>query len=299
MREMMWSEEAWLKRRLEGITASDAAGLMGASKWDTPMSLFAAKLGLSEPKEKTEAMAWGLRLENVLAQAYAEETGHSPRKTPKWSIDVNEDRPWQMASLDFDLDVDGHLGILETKTAGAHMEKAWEDGVPPGYVCQVQHQMAVTGRPFAVVCVLIGGQKMLHARVERDDKFIAVLNAVEAEFFDRLVKNQPPPVRPEEESAKVMAQVFHNPDNLVVPLPVDLVDVDRALVDLKASIKDMEAQKDILENRLRAAIGDHAAGLLPSGVKYTWKPYEKKEYVVKAQKGRQLRRVSNDSAQGE
>lgn len=296
MRVMCLSEENWLKERLNGITGSDAAVILGVSKWDTPMSLFAAKLGLSEPKEKTEAMSWGLRLEEPLAKAYADETGHAPVKTPPWCIDINDDRRWQKVSLDFDLTVDGEHGSLETKTTGAHMAKEWEDGVPSYYVAQVQHGMAVTGRTFAVVCVLIGGQKMLHARVDRDDKAISLLNEAEAEFWDRLLKNIPPPITPKEESAKVLAQIFNNPRNTDVALPVELVDVDARLVHVKEQIKSLEAERNELENRIRVSIGDHMAGLLPSGVRYTWKPFAKKEYMVKAQTGRMLRRVSNDDA---
>lgn len=291
MRVFHDSEERWLADRLDGITASDAAVIMGAAKWGSKLGLYAQKLGLSDPVERTEEMAWGLRLEQVLMEAYQEETGHTVTKTPKWCIDIRECLRWQKASLDADLVVDGVLGILETKTTSERNAGEWDNGVPKYHQCQVQHQMAVTGRPFAVVAVLIGGQKMLHARVDRDDAFIQAMTDAEEKFWGQIIRNQPPSVDPGAENAKTLAQVFHNPSEVVVPLPMDLLTADERLVEVKAQLAALDTEKDALENRLRIAIGDHMGGLLPSGVKYTWKPFEKKEYVVKAQKGRMLRRV--------
>lgn len=296
MRLIHWSEEEWLKARADKITATDCAIIMGASKYKTPMQLWAEKLGLTEPKEQTEEMKWGLRLERPLIEAFQEETGAVAVKTPKWCLDVAEDKPWQAASLDADLKLKDRSeeGILELKTTSARGEAEWEDGVPLRHIMQVQHQMAVTGRLFAVVCALFGGQRMRWSMVERDQKAIDALTAAEHAFYQRLIKNDPPAINPGEENAKILAQVFNRPSDVEVDLGPDLVDVDQRLVAVKEEMKQLEVEKNLLENRLRAAIGNAMSCKLPTGVRYTWKPYSKKEYVVKAQTGRQLRRVGDE-----
>jgi predicted phage-related endonuclease len=41
---------------------------------------------------------------------------------------------------------DADVQILECKTAGEYGAKLWRDGVPLYVLCQVQHQLAVTGK---------------------------------------------------------------------------------------------------------------------------------------------------------
>jgi predicted phage-related endonuclease len=48
--------------------------------------------------------------------------------------------------------------ILECKTVGEYGSKLWRDGVPL-MLCQVQHQLAVTGKQAAHICALICGHE--------------------------------------------------------------------------------------------------------------------------------------------
>ena len=58
------SRDEWLERRRKTIGGSDAAGIVGLSKWASPFSVWADKTGRAEEKAATEAMRQGRDLED-------------------------------------------------------------------------------------------------------------------------------------------------------------------------------------------------------------------------------------------
>lgn len=58
---------AWLEARRAGIGGSDAAAILGASPWATPLSVWADKQGLTEDKPDTIAMRFGRDAEEIVA----------------------------------------------------------------------------------------------------------------------------------------------------------------------------------------------------------------------------------------
>lgn len=69
------SRSAWLEARRAGIGGSDAAAILGASPWATPLSVWADKQGLTEDKPDTIAMRFGRDAEEIVARWFAEDTG--------------------------------------------------------------------------------------------------------------------------------------------------------------------------------------------------------------------------------
>ena len=69
------SREEWLERRRKTIGGSDAAGIVGLSKWASPFSVWADKTGRAAEKADTETMRQGRDLEDYVARRWMEETG--------------------------------------------------------------------------------------------------------------------------------------------------------------------------------------------------------------------------------
>ena len=65
----------WLKQRQAGIGGSDVAPILGISKWRTPLDVYNDKTSDIFEEEDNSSMIWGRRLEPVIRQAYADETG--------------------------------------------------------------------------------------------------------------------------------------------------------------------------------------------------------------------------------
>lgn len=62
------SREDWLEQRRHTIGGSDAAGIIGLSKWSSPVSVWADKTGRLPDKPDTEAMRLGRDLEGYVAR---------------------------------------------------------------------------------------------------------------------------------------------------------------------------------------------------------------------------------------
>ncbi len=58
------------------IGGSDAAGVLGKSRWDTPLSVWAEKTGqYIKPEVESEASELGKELEDYVAKRFARKTG--------------------------------------------------------------------------------------------------------------------------------------------------------------------------------------------------------------------------------
>lgn len=79
----------------------------------------------------------------------------------------------------------GENAILECKTANQFLGKEWEgEEVPLSYLCQVQHYMNVLNKDYCYIAVLIGGQKFIWKRIERDQELIDTITEQLVEFWE-------------------------------------------------------------------------------------------------------------------
>ncbi len=65
--------EEWLAARQRGVTATDIPAVLGISPWSSPFSLYWRKAGvLNGDDGDTDAMRWGRRLEQPIADEFAD-----------------------------------------------------------------------------------------------------------------------------------------------------------------------------------------------------------------------------------
>lgn len=186
---------AWRAERRKGIGGSDVAAIMGLSRYRSPYEVWAEKVGAYDPPDMSgvQAVEWGNRLEPVVKAKYAEE--HPDRRARRLNGMLrSRARPWAQASLDYEVrDPDLGWGVLEVKTVGLRRAQDWEGGVPVYYQTQVAHYLSVTGRPFADVAVLVGGQEYRDYRIARDEEDVAAVEAAVDSFWrDRVLAGDPP-----------------------------------------------------------------------------------------------------------
>lgn len=290
------TREEWLAHRDDGIGASEAAAIVGANPYCSPFALWSQKLGLIDPPAETDAMRWGLKLEPLVADHYAAETGRAVQPLAPYTVHISGAWPFMRCTLDRwvrDETQPGVIGVLELKTANARLADHWAEEPPLPYVIQVQHQLAVTGCAWGSLAVLIGGQTFRWVDIPRDDAFIDALVAAETEFWRRLVDRNPPLADGSESARAALTRLFprERPDALPVALPPDADEWDAIRQQAIEDIKAAEARKAEAEARLKQCIGDAPAGLLPGGIKYTWQTQERKGYTVEPTTVRVLRRL--------
>lgn len=287
------SRDEWLTFRAQGIGASDAAAAVGLSPFKTPFQLWMEKTGRAPQVEESEAMKWGNRLQHVVGDAFAEETGRVITPAGDWTIYEHPESPILLATLDFfqRKGAGAPQGILEAKTAGFQKQTDWENQPPLHYVCQVQYQMLVTGLELGSIAVLIGGQKFLWADIPPDLEFQSRLRHHVEEFWRGYVQaDTPPPVQAEDN--EVLRYAYTQRSGTLVPASGEYLNWDDQRRSAIERIKAAERERDEAEAHIKAAIGENYGLVLPNGVKYLWREEHRKEYLVPASTRRTLRRSS-------
>ena len=262
------NRKEWLEWRRKGIGGSDAAAIAGLSPWKSPIAVWLEKTGQAEPEEPGEAAYWGTVLEDVVAREFSLRTGLKTRR--RNAILQHPKYEWMIANVDRFV-VGENIG-LECKTTSAYNAKEWEgDEIPAQYIVQVQHYMAVTGAKSWWIAVLIGGQKFLYKKVERDDELIEQLIEIERDFWENhVVKNVPPELDGSPASTELVKRMYPQATLPTIDLPSQASELIEQLESIKADIKLLEERKNECENKLKQLLGEHEAGRIDDVV-VTWK----------------------------
>ena len=287
------------------IGASEVAVILGVSPWSTPLRLWEEKTGLVERERGTgEWLEWGTLLEPLIAKRYGEKSGRTVRHYHQGSLIANRRHPTIdcfACSLDGEVDdptePERGTGVLECKNVVAFKEGEWRDGAPIHYQVQGQAAMACTGYRWASFPHLIGGNKLAWSDHERNEGFIAAMEAKVREFIQLVIVKRAPTFGDwlTDRDGAALADLFPKGDGDVA-LDADaqfavseLRRLDAEIAEHEAVTKPLDKQRDLLKNQVRAAIGDKERGLMPDGAGYSWKEQETKGYTVEARTGRVLR----------
>lgn len=288
------TRDEWLAQRATGVGGSDASAVMGCNPYKSTYALWTEKAGrVPSDIEESDAMEWGKRLEPVIASKYIEVTGRTVQVFASAAPEIirHATRPYMLGSLDGDVIASERPspGILEIKTTGIARDDDWEEEAPLHHQVQLQHYMSVTGRSWGSFAVLIGGQKFRWYDVERNDTFIAALEA-RCEWFWGLVERQEaPPVDDTESTAAALKSLYAVEKGGAVDLSFEGVAWLEELEAAKAAIADAEARKRAAENQIRAAIGAATVGVVPGRGSFSLKTQRREEHMVKASEFRVLR----------
>jgi putative phage-type endonuclease len=253
----------WLEWRRSGYGASDAPTLLAGDEraW---RELHAEKLGLIDEEPGSEAMKWGLRLEDTIAQAYTEQTGEPVQRVP-FGLQHPE-LEFMRASLDRRRRR-GRI-VVELKAWGtktADFGAPGSDAVPDRMYAQVQQQLAVTGYEAADLAVFFGLTKRLEVyAIGRDGALIDSLIAVEEAAWAYVARGEMPPYPGE-------------PDHRI-PIKADELAADPELVESVAMLEiaqDAEHAAGEYVEQLRRAIRERldeyggSRGELPDGRRFS------------------------------
>jgi putative phage-type endonuclease len=267
------SREEWLSVRGRGIGSSDAAVAVGLSPYKSPLELWLEKTDRQAPPDlaANDAVFWGATLEHIIATVYAERTGVKVRRLN--AVLQHPEYPFMLANLDRVVQhpTDGN-GILEVKTAGVNSARFWEDGVPESYQCQVLHQLAVTGKAWCDVAVLIGGQDFRVYRVVRDDEKIADLIEREVKFWQFVIDDAPPPVDGTESSGRALASMYPSDRGDTVDFSHD-TEMNHLFAnywEYRQQRETLETQEELLKQQLQERLG-FSSGAVLDNAKISWR----------------------------
>ena len=267
------SREDWLEVRKSGIGSSDAAASVGLSPYQSMLELWLVKTGRDaglpkiDPNDESSPMYWGTLLEPIVAAHYTKRTGNRVRKINAVLQHPDPDKHWMLANIDREVVGDSTVQILECKTAGEFGSRLWCDGVPEYVQLQVQHQLAVTGKAAADVCVLICGQEIRVYRVDRDESLIARLIELERKFWNYVETDTPPPADGSDSADTALRCLYPNDSGATIDLTddVEMSATFADLVNLKADIANREELESLLKQRIIQRMGDASKAIFETG----------------------------------
>ena len=272
------SREDWLQFRKQGIGSSDAAAACGIHPYLSMLELWMIKTGrmssdIDESLEGYSPLYWGNTLEPMVAKYYQEHTVNKVRRVNAILQYPDHDNHFMLANLDYAITGSDEVQILECKTAGEHGAKLWKHGVPLYVTCQVQHQLAVTGKTAAHICVLLCGHEAKIYKVERDERLIESIMEHERLFWQYVRTDTPPTPDHSESAARALKQLYPKPEP---NSKIDFKDDTGAnklfeqLLSYRDYMQELEQRHDQVKHQLQSLIKDHEVAIFDKGA-ISWK----------------------------
>ncbi|PEB19689.1 hypothetical protein COO08_05095 [Bacillus toyonensis] len=274
------AHEQWLEARKAGIGGSDAAAIAGLNKWSSPIGVYYDKTSETVKDQlPSEAAYFGNVLEEIVAEEFSKRTNLKVRTCN--AILQHPEYPWMLANVDR-LVVGEKVG-LECKTASEYLKKEWEgEEIPASYLLQCQHYMAVTGFKAWWIAVLIGGNKFIYKKIERDEDIIQYLIDIEKDFWlNHVEKRIPPMFDGSEASTNLLKQMYpEGYEGSEIDLPSEAKEHISSIQNITEEIKILEIHKKERENKLKAMIGDKEKGVIGEH-QATWKTVHSQRFDTK------------------
>lgn len=266
------TEEQWHEARAQGIGGSDVAAILGLDKYRGPRKVYEEKAGYRE-RENT-AMRAGKYMEPVIARWFEDDTGLATEVPPGTLVHV--DHPWARVNVDRYVLEDGIVvAPLEMKNRSEYLSDDWDgaEQAPDGPALQAHWATAVGGWSHSYVAGLVGGNRLVIFRQERNEELCAELLRQCGAWFQRhVVEGFPPPVDGLESTKELLAALWEVRPEAVAEVPYDdalsLLGRRNAL---RAQIKALETELTTVENEMRDTAKDAEIVRADGKTAWTWK----------------------------
>ncbi|MFE0887859.1 YqaJ viral recombinase family protein [Streptomyces rochei] len=267
--------EQWHAVRATGIGGSDIAAICGLNPWTSPLEIWFKKVGQAVPRRNDEALSeaaeMGHELEPVVARRFTKQTGLPALSNPG-TLRL-PDVPWALVNLDRATIENGETGALELKTRSSYALNEWLEETPVDVQVQVQWQLMVTGWSFGYTAALIGGQRTIVHRIERDEKLIDDLLAIAAEFWGWVTTGTQPPLDGSVATGQLLDRLHAHPTRKDVI--ADATEVEKWLSVRRTAREQLAAAEIAMteaDNHLKALAGDGTDVYIRGELAYTWRP---------------------------
>lgn len=254
---------AWLADRATYIGGTDVYRIVSGDA----LGVYLDKRGMTEVDEGNEYTEWGMRLERVILEAYAEKTG---QKLRFFDAPIrHKTYPFLAANLDAEAENEyGDVRIPDAKNVSGWKAHEWgEDGgtkAPEGYVAQVMHYCYIRGRDAGDLAALIGGHdfRIIHVPYRKDVYEDLILPDLIDFWTNHVEKGIPPDPNFEHERALERIKKLNalsGGTTEVIPATDDVLRLVAAQKSLAKIAKQVEAKQSEVKAALHYLIGDHAA----------------------------------------
>lgn len=264
------TREDWLKVRKGYVSSTESSALFGLNKYLTAFELAMLKAGKVEDDfAGNERTQWGQLLERTIATAYAEESGVKIRALNAYAADARDPIG---ASFDFEI-VGDELrdseasqlyrargpGILEIKNvdAGVFRDEWSKEEAPEHIEIQVQQQLECVEREWAIIAVLVGGNRLQSFVRLRDREVGAALRGRVRQFWEELQRGVYPAVDLPRDLS-VLARLYGKAEaGSVMEASAEMQDLARQYLEALELERRAGEQKAVCKGMLLPLIGTH------------------------------------------
>lgn len=260
---------AWLEARANSLGASEAAAVIGISRFASPLSVYTNKVMGAEPFDN-DIMRFGRVYEQQILRDFSEATGRKVKKDGR--LIFRAVRPWQSCTLDaWQWDEARGRGLLEAKTSLF----GWDDsGIPEDYWCQIQHQFAVTGAAWGTAVMFNRTNcEMVWKDVEPDHEYIRMLTDAEEGFwFGNVMAGEPPEADGHQATTDALRRLYPVPEEgKTLGFPIAMLEKRDRRAFVVEQIAAFASEKAELDNVFKAELKDAEVGLFPDGSGFSYK----------------------------
>lgn len=287
----MTTRTEWLAERRTLIGASETPSILGRG-YRTAAQVWAEKCGLEDESESDVDIK--LRIGTIIQPALVE-VARAVFNLPAIAERDNVVRrsatvPYVGASLDAvaGKDENGCDIPLELKNVDSINARQWGDAPPIEFQIQNLQQQFVTGAQFGYVMGLIGGNRPVLHRVERNEVFIAAMLRKLEWFWDLVKTRTPPPYQDPYDQARVLAALYPKGSGTAIALDEVAERILQRREVLSLAQTEAEAKLAECDNELKAMLGDNTYAALPGGRWVSWKQIPGSTYTVNRKPYRRL-----------
>jgi len=259
------------------IGASEAAAACGVSEYKTPLDVYREKIEGSD-FEGNDYTWFGNQLEPTIIKAYARkfpdmEVAPNQREDGSQKVFIHPALDFICATPDAFALHEGSQHLVECK-AFNHFRKSefGEDGsdeVPLDCMFQCQQQMAVLDCDRCDLAVLFGVNDFHVYHIERDDKLIEQILAIEVKLWKCIQEKRPPQIDPgHKEAVASLKKFYRQMEGEPVELSAEAEEAAASLQALKETEKLIKADIAKQQAIILQEIGNAPAGLLKTGQMY-------------------------------
>jgi len=253
-------KKEWLQQRQKGIGGSDAAAIAGLNPWKSPISVYMDKIGQGEEIPDNERMRIGRDLEDYVAQRFSEATGMKVRR--RNAILQHPEHKFMLANVDRLI-----VGIdegLECKTTNSYAKKDWEEKeIPMHYELQCHHYMAVTGYKAWWIAVLIGNEKFVYKKIERDEETIKMLIEIESDFWNNhVIKKEMPSPDGSVDADNLIKDMYPDVEEGSEIILPEYEDKIKRLDEIKDLSKELDKERKEIEQNIKLAMKESETAIV-------------------------------------
>lgn len=256
------------KHRNKIIGGSDVAAILGLNRYKTAYEVWEEKKHSIKTFDGNAATEWGKKLEPVII-------AHFEQINNVKVFDNNE----RYISKEYDFlgchpdgicTINNENVLIEVKTVSTDAFKFWGNELPLEYYCQVQHNLNVLGLTKAKFIYLVLDSRYYgEIEISYDKEYAESVQKFLVKWWNEYIIGDNTPIKTVTDYEK------ENPEVKMVEADEETAKKHTELIELKAKIKELETQKEAIEDFLKLKIGDATDLMYGLNTIATWRPQTK------------------------